>query len=125
MPDASNPSRPDGVYGPRRRPYRTVSRPACGSPNIQTKNHAKKLGGALGTCAGVISAFNGAAKGAAVGASMAFRFTPALGLLNTITEFVDHERRAHNTDNRLDSAWFGHGAAIKQQALDRTLAMLA
>lgn len=48
----------------------------------------------------------------------------ALGLLNSVTEFVDHERRARNTDYRLDSAWFGQGAALKQKALARTLAML-
>lgn len=88
MSDASSPSHPDGVYGPRHRPYRTVSCPACGSPNIQTKNHAKKLGGALGACAGVISAFNGAAQGAAVGAAMAFRFTAPAMPLASVTAAV-------------------------------------
>ncbi len=68
-----------------------------------------------------LAIYDGQGRGAELGSSKG----TALGLLNTITEFVDHERRAHNTDNRLDSAWFGHGAAIKQQALDRTLAMLA
>ena len=48
----------------------------------------------------------------------------AFGLLNSITEFVDHERRL-NPDNRLDSAWFGQGAAIKQKALDEALLMIA
>ena len=37
----------------------------------------------------------------------------AYGLLCSITEFVDHERRAMSTDHRLDSAWFGTGAAIE------------
>lgn len=45
--------------------------------------------------------------------------------VSSVTEFVDHERRARNTDYRLDSAWFGQGAALKQKALDRTLALLA
>jgi hypothetical protein len=45
----------------------------------------------------------------------------AYGLLNAVTEFVDHERRARSTDHRLDSAWFGQGAALKQKALDQAL----
>ncbi len=36
-----------------------------------------------------------------------------------ITEFTDHERRAMSTDHRLDSAWFGAGAAIKQRGLEQ------
>ncbi|RYY78763.1 MAG: DUF932 domain-containing protein [Moraxellaceae bacterium] len=42
----------------------------------------------------------------------------AYGLLNSVTEFVDHERRAKSVDHRLESAWFGNGASIKQRALD-------
>jgi hypothetical protein len=38
----------------------------------------------------------------------------AFGLLNSVTEFVDHERRSKSTDHWLESAWFGNGAAIKQ-----------
>lgn len=49
----------------------------------------------------------------------------AYGLLNAVTEFVDHERRARSNDYRLDSAWFGHGAKLKQQALDLTLDLVA
>lgn len=49
----------------------------------------------------------------------------AWGLLNAITEFVDHERRARNDAYRLDSAWFGQGAVLKQRALDEALALAA
>ena len=42
-----------------------------------------------------------------------------------VTEFVDHERRARSTDNRLDSAWFGKGAQIKQRALEQTSLLVA
>ncbi|MDE2422428.1 MAG: DUF932 domain-containing protein [Gammaproteobacteria bacterium] len=49
----------------------------------------------------------------------------AFGLLNAVTEFVDHERRARSTDHRLDSAWFGQGAAIKQKALEQAVLMAA
>lgn len=47
------------------------------------------------------------------------------GLLNAVTEFVDHQRRARNQDYRLDSAWFGQGAGIKKKALDEALKMAA
>ena len=40
------------------------------------------------------------------------------GLLNAVTEFVDHERKARNREYRLDSAWFGQGALLKQRAFD-------
>jgi phage/plasmid-like protein (TIGR03299 family) len=49
----------------------------------------------------------------------------AFGLLNAVTEFVDHERRARSIDHRLDSAWFGQGAAIKQKALEQAVLMAA
>ena len=47
------------------------------------------------------------------------------GLLNAVTEYVDHERRALSREYRLDSAWFGQGAIVKQRAFDNALDMLA
>ena len=47
------------------------------------------------------------------------------GLLNGITEYVDVHRRARNQDYRLDSAWFGQGAQIKQKALEEAIALAA
>jgi hypothetical protein len=41
-----------------------------------------------------------------------------------MTEFVDHERRAMSTDHRLDSAWFGAGAAINSE-LEQALRLTA
>lgn len=49
----------------------------------------------------------------------------AWGLLNAVTEYVDHERRARNSEYRMDSAWFGQGAAIKQKALNAALQLVA
>ncbi len=49
----------------------------------------------------------------------------AFGLLNAVTEYIDFERRARSTDHRLDSAWFGQGAAIKQKALEQAVLMAA
>jgi phage/plasmid-like protein (TIGR03299 family) len=62
--------------------------------------------------------------GAAMGAQLEAAQGSAWGLLNAVTEFVDHHRRSRNQDNRLDSAWFGQGALIKQAALDEALALL-
>lgn len=49
----------------------------------------------------------------------------AWGLLNAVTEYVDHERRARSSEYRMDSAWFGQGAVIKQRALDTALRLAA
>lgn len=49
----------------------------------------------------------------------------AWGMLSAVTEFVDHHKQARNTDNRLNSAWFGQGALIKQRALNSALKLVA
>lgn len=49
----------------------------------------------------------------------------AFGLLNAVTEYVDHERRAKSVDHRLDSAWFGQEAALKAKALWQTGTLIA
>lgn len=59
------------------------------------------------------------------GAELSSAKGTAFGLLNSVTEFVDHERRARSSDYRLDSAWFGAGAALKAKALERALELLA
>ena len=59
------------------------------------------------------------------GAELASAQGTAWGLLNAVTEFVDHERRARNQEYRLDSAWFGQGAVLKQKALDHALQLVA
>lgn len=52
-------------------------------------------------------------------------FLTAWGLLCAVTEFVDHERRARSQEYRLDSAWFGQGAALKQRALEHALQLVS
>jgi phage/plasmid-like protein (TIGR03299 family) len=59
------------------------------------------------------------------GAELASSKGTAFGLLNSVTEYVDHERRARSTDHRLESAWFGQGASLKQKALEQVLLMIA
>lgn len=69
----------------------------------------------------VQSLYDGHGRGAELGAAKG----TAWGLLCAVTEYVDHERRARNADYRLDSAWFGQGAGLKQRALDAALALTA
>ena len=59
------------------------------------------------------------------GAELTAAKNTAWGLLCAVTEFVDHERQARSTENRLDSAWFGNGAQMKQQALEQALQLVA
>ncbi len=65
--------------------------------------------------------FNGQGRGADLSSAK----DTAYGLLCSITEFVDHERRAMSTDHRLDSAWFGAGANLKQRGLEQALSLIA
>jgi phage/plasmid-like protein (TIGR03299 family) len=46
------------------------------------------------------------------------------GWLNAVTQYVDHEARARSHDNRLSSAWFGPGDALKSRAYDMARASL-
>lgn len=62
--------------------------------------------------------------GAGMGAMLTGTRGTAWGVLNAMTEYVDHHRRARSQDYRLDSAWFGQGAQLKQRALDTALALL-
>lgn len=59
------------------------------------------------------------------GAELSSAQGTAFGLLNAVTEFTDHERKALNDDYRLDSAWFGMGAHLKGLALHRAMALAA
>ena len=49
----------------------------------------------------------------------------AWGLVNAVTEYVDHSKPARSIDNRLNSAWFGAGAAVKKRAWDQAMEMVA
>lgn len=62
--------------------------------------------------------------GAAMGSELLAASGTAWGLVNAMTEYVDHHRRARTQDNRLDSAWFGQGAQLKQKALTHALTLL-
>ena len=67
--------------------------------------------------------------GQGIGATLASSQGTAWGLLNAVTEHVDHYRGAKqddlSKDRRLESAWFYEGAQLKQKAMDDALAMFA
>lgn len=69
----------------------------------------------------VYSLFSGSGKGADLTSANG----TVWGLLNGITEHVDHHRRALSRDHRLDSAWFGMGAQIKDKAFESAIALAA
>ncbi|UNA00850.1 DUF932 domain-containing protein [Edwardsiella phage vB_EpM_ZHS] len=61
---------------------------------------------------GVLDLFQGAGMGATMKTAKDTRW----GLLNAVTQYVDHAM-GRTDDTRLDSAFFGRGANIKQQAM--------
>ncbi len=69
----------------------------------------------------VIDLYAGQGKGSTLSSSEG----TAWGLVNAVTEYVDHHRRARSRDNRLDSAWFGQGASIKEKAWMEALKLVA
>lgn len=46
------------------------------------------------------------------------------GVVNSITQYYDHEINSRNQNNRLRSAWFGQGDTKKTQAYNLALDML-
>lgn len=62
----------------------------------------------------IMDLFNGEAKGWELDGVRGTKW----GLLNCITEYVDHHSPARTDDARLNSAWFGNGESIKSKALD-------
>lgn len=64
-------------------------------------------------------------EGGGRGSQLASSRGTAWGLLNGITEFVDHHRRARTDDHRREAAWFGEGARIKQRAWEEVMELVA
>ena len=95
--------------------YRNVATQA--NPITKPENRTEPNGRAMSK---VMTMFNGQGRGAELSSVK----DTAYGLLCSITEFADHDRRAMSTDHRLDSAWFGAGAGLKQRGLEQALAMI-
>ncbi len=97
--------------------YRNTAMPNLAN-STRSDNKTEPNGRAMSK---VMTMFNGHGRGAELSSAK----DTAYGLLCSITEFCDHERRAMSRDHRLDSAWFGMGAAIKQRGLEQALRMVA
>ena len=63
--------------------------------------------------------------GKAIGSELPSARGTVFGLLNAVTETVDHHARARSVDSRLNSAWFGLGAAVKKRAFQEALKLAA
>ena len=99
--------------------YRNVAMQAqSNNPATKADNKTEPNGRAMSK---VMTMFNGQGRGAELSSAK----DTAYGLRCSITEFADHERRAMSQDHRLDSAWFGAGAGLKQRGLEQALAMIA
>uniref|UniRef100_E6QMX5 Putative GMP synthase n=1 Tax=mine drainage metagenome TaxID=410659 RepID=E6QMX5_9ZZZZ len=59
----------------------------------------------------IMSLFQGAAKGSDMAGQTAW------GMLNAVTEYVDHHARSRDDEGRMNSAWFGPGANMKERAV--------
>lgn len=62
-------------------------------------------------------------KTSAMGGTLAGTDGSAWGVVNAVTEFVDHHARAKSDAHRLTSAWFGRGDDLKTEAFERALAL--
>ncbi|RTL52457.1 MAG: DUF932 domain-containing protein [Rhodocyclaceae bacterium] len=72
-----------------------------------------------------LQSVQGLYEGSGLGSELSSASGTAWGLVNAVTEYVDHHRRARSQDSRLDSAWFGQGAAIKARALAAAMKLAA
>ncbi|MGY0504801.1 DUF932 domain-containing protein [Luteimonas sp. e5] len=100
---------PDSVDGLLRR---VLTYPTPDGTGVVVNEQAYKVARAL---------YDGAGKGA----DMKSARGTAWGVLSSVTEYVDHHRRARSDDHRRDAAWFGVGAQIKQRAWDEAVKMVA
>ncbi|HCV3153779.1 DUF932 domain-containing protein [Acinetobacter nosocomialis] len=94
--------------------YRDVATQAQTNSKEKPEPNAKSMSKAM-------EMFNGQGRGASLSSAK----DTAYGLLCSMTEFIDHERRAMSIDHRLDSAWFGAGAMMKQRGLEQALRLVS
>lgn len=74
----------------------------------------------INTIAQVLRLFDGDGKGSDLQSARG----TAWGLVNAVTEYVDHHK-GRDQSRRLDAAWFGKGGDLKVQAYDEALKLIA
>jgi phage/plasmid-like protein (TIGR03299 family) len=105
---------------------RQLLRPVADAPAVPTASFDKFMAGvttperAPKGEAEILRLFSGAA----IGDSIAGVHGTAWGLLNAVTEYVDHRATAKSDSHRLNSAWFNGGDEMKTQALNSLMAMV-
>lgn len=62
-------------------------------------------------------------EGSAIGSDLPGVRGTAWGLVNAVTEYVDHRVNTKNDSIRMASAWFGRGDDLKNTAFERALAL--
>lgn len=95
-------------------------------PNFRTMDKAEQVK-ALSRNGGVVADIGKLAlDGKAIGSELDGVKGTAWGWLNAVTEYVDHHahtRGEFKADNRINSAWFGRGHDVKQEAFSMANAM--
>lgn len=66
----------------------------------------------------IMDLFNGAGRGAQMDGVQG----TAWGLINAMTEYADYHARARSQDYRLNNAWFGKAASMKEQMVQLAMA---
>ena len=63
-------------------------------------------------------------QGEGMGADLRTREGTAWGMLNAVTEYIDHHVACRTPDKRMNDAWFGWGAGVKKAAAERLLELV-
>lgn len=63
-------------------------------------------------------------EGAGMGADLSTREGTAWGLLNSVTEYIDHHVGCRTNDKRMNDAWFGWGNSVKNAAAQNLLELV-